>query len=131
MTLVQAQPGTHPSQLARVEPGHNYLFILVRLVYYYSSRRTGMTDAYSTYEAKAKFSEVIRKVRAGQRVVIAYRGEEVAEIRPIEPREGKLAKALVRLEDRGILSRTRKPTGNLRPLARKPGALSRFLESRE
>ena len=38
-----------------------------------------MAVTYSTYEAKAKFSEVIRKVRAGQRVVIAYRGEEIAE----------------------------------------------------
>ena len=33
-----------------------------------------MAHVYSTYEAKARFSEVIRKVRAGQRVVIAYRG---------------------------------------------------------
>jgi len=28
MRLVQARPGTHPSQLARGEPGHNYLVIL-------------------------------------------------------------------------------------------------------
>jgi len=39
-------------------------------------------ETYSTYEAKAKFSEVIRKVRAGQTVRIAYRGEEIAEVRP-------------------------------------------------
>ena len=39
-----------------------------------------MAETYSTYEAKTKFSEVIRKVRAGQRIVIAYRGEEIAEI---------------------------------------------------
>ena len=43
-----------------------------------------MSTTYSLYEAKAKFSEVMRKVRAGQRIVIAYRREEIAEIRPID-----------------------------------------------
>ena len=90
-----------------------------------------MAETYSTYEAKAKFSEIIRKVRAGQRVVIAYRGEEIAEIRRIEGTGERLAQSLRRLEDRGVLSRARKPTGPLRPLVRKPGALARFLESRE
>jgi prevent-host-death family protein len=86
---------------------------------------------YSTYEAKAKFSEVMRKVRAGQRVVIAYRGEEIAEIRSIESADKALADSLARLEDHGLLGPARKPTGKLRPLAKKPGALARFLESRE
>jgi prevent-host-death family protein len=90
-----------------------------------------MTETYSTYEAKAKFSEILRKVRAGQRIVIAYRGEEVAEIRPIETRGDRLDKSLKRLEDRGLLSRARTHTGPLKPLARKPGALARFLDSRE
>lgn len=86
---------------------------------------------YSTYEAKAKFSEIIRKVRAGHRVVIAYRGQEVAEIRPILASEEGLEGSLSRLEDEGVLSRRRQPAGPLRPLAKKPGALARFLESRE
>ena len=90
-----------------------------------------MAHVYSTYEAKARFSEVIRKVRAGQRVVIAYRGEEIAEIRPLENRAASLEKTLARLEDQAVLGRRAKPTGPLRPLARKPGALKRFLESRE
>ena len=90
-----------------------------------------MAHVYSTYEAKARFSEVIRKVRAGQRVVIAYRGEEVAEIRPLENRGGGLEKTMARLEDQGVLGRSAKPAAPLRPLARKPGALKRFLESRE
>ena len=89
-----------------------------------------MAHVYSTYEAKARFSEVIRKVRAGQRVVIAYRGEEVAEIRPLENRGGSLERTMARLEDQGVLSRSAKPTVPLRPLARKPGAMKRFLESR-
>ena len=39
-----------------------------------------MTTTYSTYEAKAKFSEIMRKVREGKHVYISYRGKEVAEI---------------------------------------------------
>jgi prevent-host-death family protein len=90
-----------------------------------------MAQTYSTYEAKARFSEVMRKVRAGQRIVIAYRGQRVAEIRPIEDAERGLEKRLARLEDEGLLSPRREPTGALRPLARRAGALRRFLESRE
>ena len=90
-----------------------------------------MTETYSTYEAKAKFSEILRKVRAGQRVVIAYRGEEIAEIRPIETSGDRLGKSLKRLEDQGLLSRARTPTGPLKPLVKRPGALARFLVSRE
>lgn len=90
-----------------------------------------MAETYSTYEAKAKFSEVMRKVRAGQRVMIAYRGETIAEIRPLEEREKGLGASLVRLENEGVLGRHQRPTGLLRPVAKKPGALARFLESRE
>ena len=42
-----------------------------------------MTITYSTYEAKARFSEVLRQVREGKTVTISYRGEPAAEIRPI------------------------------------------------
>ena len=90
-----------------------------------------MVTTYSTYEAKARFSEVVRKVRAGQRVVITYRGAEIAEIRPIQPRGDGLEKSLDRLEDEGVLSPRRRPSGPMRPLAKRPGALARFLESRE
>ena len=90
-----------------------------------------MAQVYSTYEAKARFSEVIRKVRAGQRVVISYRGEEIAEIRPLENRAASLEKTLAQLEDQAVLGRGAKAAGPLRPLATKPGALKRFLDSRE
>ncbi len=90
-----------------------------------------MAHVYSTYEAKAKFSEVMRKVREGQRVVIAYRGEQIAEIRPIGPAEATLERVVARLEDQGVLSPRRAQRGNLRPLAKRRGALARFLESRE
>lgn len=88
-----------------------------------------MSKTYSTYDAKARFSEVIRKVRSGETVRITYRGEEVAEIRPVSGNE-TLADTLVRLEEHGVLHRS---AGSMRlePLLRKPGALDRFLESRE
>jgi len=88
-------------------------------------------ETYSTYEAKAKFSEVIRKVRAGQTVRIAYHGEEIAEVRPLYGVRASLGKRVARLEEQGVLSRPRKPGSALRPLVRRPGALRRFLESRE
>jgi prevent-host-death family protein len=89
-----------------------------------------MATTYSLYEAKAKFSEVMRKVRAGQRIVIAYRHEEIAEIRPIE-RAGSLSKRVARLEDAGTVGRAPNRAGLLRGVTKRRGALARFLEARE
>ena len=41
-----------------------------------------MAQTYSTYEAKARFSETIRKVRAGQRIIISHGDERL-------PRSGR------------------------------------------
>lgn len=89
-----------------------------------------MPPRYSTYEAKARFSEILRQVRAGQHVTITYRGLAVAEVRPIYGVEGTEA-TLLDLEERGIVARAAAPTGPLAPLAKRPGALERFLGSRE
>jgi prevent-host-death family protein len=86
---------------------------------------------YSTYEAKAKFSEIIRRVREGQRVVIAYRGQEVAEITPIETGKSGFADRLKRLEAEGAVSSAPKLVGSLKPVGKRRGALKRFLESRD
>lgn len=90
-----------------------------------------MAQTYSAYEAKSRFSEIIRKVRAGQRIVILHRGREVAEIRPLETRDADLTNRLEHLEEEGVIGRRGSPSGRLEPLGRKPGALARFLESRE
>jgi prevent-host-death family protein len=42
---------------------------------------------YSTYEAKARLSEILRGVRRGQRAVIAHRGTPIAEVRPLPKQE--------------------------------------------
>lgn len=90
-----------------------------------------MSRTYTTYEAKTRFSEVIRQVRSGQSVIIAYRGEPVAEIRPLEPAAPGLAGRVEALRAAGtVLTRVAGRTP-LRPLARRPGALARFLAERD
>jgi prevent-host-death family protein len=90
-----------------------------------------MSDIYSTYEAKARFSEIIRKVREGKTVSVTYRGELVAEIRPVPEGGETLEQRLGRLAENGILVREAERQGKLRRVARRPGALERFLEDRD
>jgi prevent-host-death family protein len=89
-----------------------------------------VTKIYSTYEAKARFSEVLRQVRLGSSVLVSYRGQAVAEIRPVEPgdsTEGRLRN----LESRGVIGKMTSVSTELRPILRRRGALDRFLELRE
>jgi prevent-host-death family protein len=86
---------------------------------------------FSTYDAKARFSEVLRLVREGQPVTITYRGEPVAEIRPIENPGGSLLDRRVEeLGRRGEVVRGER-RGELKTVERKPGAIQRFLEERD
>ena len=90
-----------------------------------------MIDIYSIYDAKARFSELIRRVREGRTVLVSYRGEPVAEIRPIQDAANELARRLNVLEGLGILVRESERADELRPVARRPGALQRFLDERD
>ena len=89
--------------------------------------------SYSTYDAKAKFSEIMRRVRErGETVVVSYHGRPVAEIRPVRESAGEtLADRLARLEEAGVLSRPKERRGKLGRIARRPGALHRFLADRD
>ena len=89
-----------------------------------------MTDTYSTYDAKARFSELLRKVRSGQTVFIQYRGEIVAELKPIDPTDS-MEEKIRRLEERGLVTRAAPGRKSFKPIADRPGALTRFLEERE
>ena len=90
-----------------------------------------MTLIYSTSEAKARFSEVIRQVREGKTVTIFYRGEPVAEIRRIRRhQEQTIEERLDDLQRRGVLVRSGAPRLAFQPVARRPGALARFLAER-
>lgn len=92
-----------------------------------------MESVYSTYEAKTKFSELLRKVRQGGRVVITFHGQPVAEIRPIECSAETLEERLARLEREGQISPAAIPParGVWKPIAHRPGALQRFLDDRD
>lgn len=89
-----------------------------------------MRDTYSLYEAKSQFSALVRKVRAGQRVVITVHGQPAIEMRALEPKPSSLAHRLAQLEERGVLVKCEDRSA-LKPAARRKGALSRFLADRE
>lgn len=88
--------------------------------------------AYSIYEAKARFSELIRRVREGESIVVTYRGEPVAEIQPLASGGPGLEDRIRQLAGRGeLLIPEESGSTGLRPLVRRPGALERFLEERD
>ena len=90
-----------------------------------------MRDTYSLYEAKARFSAIIRHVREGRQVVVTVHGEPVAEIRPIAPDEGGLEARLARLQERGILLRGDPAAAPMRTVVKRRGALKQFLAERD
>ena len=89
-----------------------------------------MNLTYSTYEAKARFSEIILFVREGRTVEVSYHGKPEAEIRPIR-RAKSLEEHFDSLERRGIVSPAAEPNAPLEPIAPRPGALKRFLDERD
>lgn len=89
-----------------------------------------MAITYSAYDAKARFSEVLRQVRDGKTVTVSYRGKPVAEIRAIRESSETIESRLDDLERQGILVRSREPRRPLKPVERRRGALERFLAER-
>ncbi len=89
-----------------------------------------MPTIYSTYDAKARFSEIIRQVRSGKTILVSYRGELVAEVRPIQRGPFTIEERLDELERRGVLVRSTAPAEPIMTVARRPGALKRFLAER-
>jgi len=89
-----------------------------------------MTLIYSTYEAKTRFSEVLRLVRQGKTVTISYRGEPAAEIRPVPSPKQTVEEHLLEMQRKGTLVRAKRPRPPIRMVARRPGALERFLAER-
>lgn len=87
-------------------------------------------ECYSTYEAKARFSELLRKVRSGRSVTITYHGEPVAELRPIQP-TGTAEARIAQLTERGLVTAPPAARSSLAPVVRRPGALRRFLAERD
>ena len=90
-----------------------------------------MADSYSVYDAKARLSEIVRRVREGATITITYHGKPVAEVRPVAPQKQTLEERLKYLEETGQLVPARNPHARLKPVARRPGALKRFLRDRD
>ena len=100
-----------------------------------------MVTTYTTTEARARFSEAIRRAREGETVTITYRGEPVAEIKPIK-RKAKadgggnpnqtIEERLDEMRREGTLVPSgypKKPWSEIKPV-HAPGALNRFLADR-
>ena len=77
-----------------------------------------MPNTYSTHQAKAQFSELLRQVREhGETVTVTYRGKPVAEIKPVRSNSPErdtskpqtTEERLDELERRGALLRSGKP----------------------
>jgi len=88
-----------------------------------------MKSHYSIYEAKAKLSEIIRAVKSNRQVIITERGKEVACVAPLRP-ANTLAQRIEELERRGVVSPAVGSVRDIKPIARRPGALRRFLRDR-
>ena len=89
-----------------------------------------MGISYAVHKATARFAAVIRQVREGKTVTVSYRGEPVAEVRPIQPKPATIERRLEDLERRGVLVGSNEPRRPLQAVARRPGALERFLAER-
>lgn len=92
-----------------------------------------MAAEFAVHEAKVRFSELLRRVRRGERVVITWHGKAVAELRPHEPAVESLDERWRRLASEGRIAPAvaGAATLGLRPVARRPGALERFLAERD
>lgn len=93
-----------------------------------------MKKTYSLYEAKAKFSEIIRQVRErGMPVTVTYHGQPVAEIRPLESAQvdDPFEKRRAEMIARGEVIPGNGQRLELRTLKKVPGGLQRFLEERD
>ncbi len=90
-----------------------------------------MRVTYSASEARTRFSEVMRRVRNGDTVVVTYRGEPVAEIRPLEKRALTQEEWDKEMERRGVLVRAKGPRKPFKVGKPVPGASARFLAERD
>jgi antitoxin (DNA-binding transcriptional repressor) of toxin-antitoxin stability system len=90
-----------------------------------------MRHTYSLYDAKAKLSALVRQVREGHHVTITLHGEPVAELRQIVTAETGFAARLKELEERGVVVPAVNSRAPLKAVAKRPGALKRFLDERD
>ena len=88
-----------------------------------------MAKQYSIYEAKAKFSELLRQVKQGTDIIVTERGVPIAKVMALQ-KEETLESRVQGLLRSGLMSEP-KTNGDLPKGIRKNGALQRFLKARE
>lgn len=89
-------------------------------------------DTYSTYEAKAHLSELLRKVQQRRRIVITSHGRPIAQVLPFDPAEDEtFAQRVERLRASGLIEGANLEATELEPVAKRRGALARFLADRD
>ena len=89
-----------------------------------------MARAYPVREAKAKLSEILRAVKQRRSVTISERGKDVARVVPVDGSRD-LGTRLKHLRRGGVIVPPRTLSRAIRPIVRRPGALRRFLQTRE
>jgi antitoxin (DNA-binding transcriptional repressor) of toxin-antitoxin stability system len=89
-----------------------------------------MRDTYSLYDAKAQLSAIVRQVREGHPVIVTVHGEPAVEIRALPSVKTGIDAKLAQMAERGVLVRPKNPAVQFRAIARRPGALDRFLTER-
>lgn len=90
----------------------------------------GVSKVWLRYGDEGVDEVLNKRRRLGERPA-RYRPGQPPERRPLKEPGGSLEERIARLEAEGLISRNPAPPRRFRPVARRPGALRRFLESRE
>ena len=90
-----------------------------------------MARKYSLYEAKAQLSALVRMVREGGTVVITVHGKPAAELRPVAPETSDYEARWARLVAEGVIQPAQSKRPRFKAVAKRPGALARFLAERD
>ncbi|MBN2717800.1 MAG: type II toxin-antitoxin system prevent-host-death family antitoxin [Deltaproteobacteria bacterium] len=109
-----------------VEKDAHYLTRLVKFNYMIIMK----SNEYSTYDAKAKFSELLRKVKKNKKIVITSRGIPIAELVPFSNENENTLERLSRLEQQGVIDGDTRVRDPFEPIEKSSGALKRFLNCR-
>ena len=83
------------------------------------------------FDPAGRYVALFRVGEQGRTVTVTYRGEPVARIQPVKDGSSELEERLQRFEDAGVLHSPDEPAAPLERVARRPGALDRFLAERE
>lgn len=89
-----------------------------------------MRPPYSKYEAKARFSEVLRHVPEGRTVTTSNREDPVAEIQRLSKKPTTLEARVAELERQGAIVPPVGPPEPFTPGPPLPGTLAEFLAER-